>query len=129
MNSAWYEELCDLLETSKTHQMIESILICAAFVYGVKAVINGYADFFDFDLDNFYAFKNTKFAPHAWRDRPQWQRFILKPTIYCNVCMSSVWGSVYFWAVHYHSANWIVEWPLHMVCSAAIITIINKIPE
>ena len=114
--------------------MIESILICAAFVYGVKAVLNGYFNFFNLNLDHFCEYRKPPkavFSDPCWvyEERPLWQRFILKPTIYCNVCMSSVWGSVYFWAVHYDSANWITEWPLHMVCSAAIISIINKIPE
>ena len=113
--------------------MIESILICAAFVYGVKAVINGYADFFGWNIERAYEWIDQETNPETneWyaEPRPMWQKFILKPTIYCNVCMSSVWGSVYFWAVHYDSANWITEWPLHMVCSAAIISIINKIPE
>lgn len=116
--------------------MIESILICALFVYGVKAVIDGYALFFDLDFDYFYEFKDTYPDLHkrVVRSRPKWQQFILKPTIYCNVCMSSFWGSVYYWSMYVNEiitieAEWYVVWPLHMVCSAAIITLFNQIPE
>jgi hypothetical protein len=111
--------------------MIESILICALFVYGVKAVIDGYALFFDLDFDYFYEFKDTYPDLHkrVVRSRPKWQQFILKPTIYCNVCMSSFWGSVYYWATSYDAEYWFIFWPIHMVCSAAIITLFNQIPE
>jgi hypothetical protein len=113
--------------------MIESILLCALFVYGVKAVIDGYAWFFDWNIERFYEWQDPLENPktNEWTasPRPKWQQFILKPTIYCNVCMSSFWGSVYFWSMYYENDQWFIYWPLHMVCSAAIITLFNKIPE
>lgn len=121
----------------KFTDMIESILICSLFVYGVKAVIDGYAWFFDIDLEHVYRFTDWKEANEHGRIlnlRHKWQQFFMKPTFYCNVCMSSVWGSVYYWSMHSFELlerldTWYFLWPLHLICSAAIITLINKIPE
>ena len=98
--------------------MIESIIICALFVYGVSTVINGYAEFFDIDLERLYSTGKDNFI------RAKWQRFIMKPTFYCNVCMSSVWGSVYY--VCMHGLTDPFQWIIHCIISAAIIYIINQ---
>lgn len=113
--------------------MIESVILCALFVYGAKAVINGYCDFFGVDLDDFYEKTNREYVNdcigEVYNIRPQWQKFILKPTIYCNVCMSSFWGSIYYWAIIGTIDHWFFIWPLHLIATAAIITLLNKIPE
>ena len=104
--------------------MIESLIICALFVYGVSTVIKGYAEFFDVDLDRVYSFMKPRNQCEMMRDRPKWQRFIMKPTFYCNVCMSSVWGSAYY--VCMHGLVDPLQWILHCVITAAIIYIINQ---
>ena len=70
-------------------------LLCTVlFIFGVKTVIDGFVDFFGGDLDYFYAYKGEFTGT-----RPQWQQFILKPTIYCMTCMASFWGTVFYWLI------------------------------
>ena len=88
-------------------------ILLTAFVWGIGKVINGFFEFFDFDLEWFYT------------NRPLWQKFILHPTIYCNICMSSFWGSVCYWLLL--QGRSIPEWILHCVICAGAIFVINRI--
>lgn len=100
--------------------MIQTIFITALFVIGVKAVINGFFEFFGIEINQIY---------HWAQDDPRktWQQFIMRPTIYCNVCMSSFWGTIgYILASTTFNT---FEWILTCFSCAAIITIFNKIPD
>lgn len=92
--------------------MILNIIIVSLFVFGVKSVFNGFFDFFDFDLMTFYERQN-KFV-----------QFILRPTIYCNVCMSSFWGSLGYYLTF--SEHNISTYVLTVVSCTTLIQIITK---
>src|SRR5690606_1104095 len=96
-----------------------------AFVWGISKVINSTAEFFDFDINYFYHWRTDRSYPAEYSKRPKWQQFIIKPTIYCNVCMSSFWGSVCYWLLL--QGRSIPEWILHCVICAGAIFIINRI--
>jgi len=108
-----------------------SFILCALFVYGISKVIDGYADFFDIDLDRFYnesgaLFKDQDSPVQITKIRPKWQKFLFKPLFYCNVCMSSVWGSVFYLVVYWNEIDFFT-WACHLIISAAIISIINSL--
>lgn len=95
-------------------------LLLILFVWGISKVINGFFDFFGYDIDFFY--NDTGYEP-----RPLWQKFILKPTVYCNICMSSFWGSVAYWGL-LNGRDW-REWILHCVICAGAIFLMNLIVD
>lgn len=100
-------------------------ILLTLFVYGIHKVIWSYADFFDVDLGDVYENKN-RLSCHG-QIRPLWQKFLFKPLFYCNVCMSSVWGTVcYFLILDLRALD---LWVLHCVISAGLITIINRFME
>lgn len=85
------------------------------FVYGVNVVIHMTSDFFGYDIEDFF-------------DRqPKWKQVFLKPTIYCNVCMSSFWGTIAYWFLLGESDPYF--WVICCVCSAGIISIINNLKQ
>ncbi len=96
-------------------------ILLIAFVWGVSKVISMTADFFGFDIDGFYHYKSD------YLKRSEWQQFIMKPTIYCNVCMSSFWGTICYWLLL--SGNSWQDWILHCVICAGAIWIINVLIE
>lgn len=95
-------------------------IIVILYVFGVSRVIRGFFEFFGVDLDALYNYTSPTFEI-----RPLWQKFIMKPTIYCDICMSSFWGSVCYW-VHLQGSS-VNEWVLHCVICAAGIFVINRI--
>jgi hypothetical protein len=104
-----------------------SFILCALFVYGVHTVIHHTAEFFEIPMGRAYRLH------HGWKyyardvrgERPTWQKFFLRPLFYCNVCMSSIWGSIFY--VANFGFEQPISWILHCVISAAIIAIINQI--
>ena len=97
-----------------------SYIILAAFVMGVKVVINNLANHFEIDL--------TDLLWYAWRKdgsmASQWWGHISKPLYYCNVCMSSVWGTIGYLLIGW--ASW-QDWMLHVIICAAIVSAVNWI--
>jgi hypothetical protein len=108
-----------------------TFFLCALFVYGVHTVIHHTAEFFGLDLFRFYEGKKATVHPRFrqgevdYQERPIWQQFFLRPLMICNVCMSSVWGSV-FYVMNFGFTD-PAQWVFHCVISAAIIFIINQI--
>ena len=94
-------------------------IIVILYVYGVSIIIKSFFEFFGVDLDLLYS--------HDKRmdQRPLWQRFIMKPTIYCNICMSSFWGSVCYW-VHLQGSS-VSEWVLHCVIAVVGVLVVSRI--
>ena len=97
-----------------------TFIIVALFVMGVKVVINGVADHWRVDLDWLYDFAWKSYGAEA----PMWWKTISKPLYYCNVCMSSVWGTVGYLLTGWHSWQ---HWILHIVICAAIVSAVNWI--
>jgi hypothetical protein len=89
-------------------------ILVAFFVLGVSAVINGFDDFFNIGISQAY--------DRANKDNNLFLMFILRPTVYCNVCMSSFWGVVGSLVFGIHEPILIIA---HCVISAAIITMYN----
>lgn len=106
-----FRYLCFNRQRTNTKQM--TYILLTAFVWGIVKVINGFFEFFDFDPEWFY------------HNRPRWQKFILSPTIYCNICMSSFWGSVCYWLLL--QGRSIPGWIMHCVICAGAIFVINRI--
>ena len=109
-----------------------SLLGLIAFVFGMSVVIDGYFEFFGDEnrKERFYNYRRPKttpgfFACEPFIDRPLWQKFILKPTIYCNVCMSSFWGTVYYWVL-LQGDSW-RHWIVFCVVCAGSIWFINHV--
>jgi hypothetical protein len=101
----------------------------ALFVIGVKVVIQGLWTFFFYErfssIEFFMEHKNADTArPYP---RPKLEQFLLHPTIYCNVCMSSFWCTICYWAI-LGGAMW-NEWIYGCVISAGLIYIYNLIRE
>lgn len=96
-----------------------SYLILAAFVYGVKVVIDSFADHYEIDLIDLYEYRNK-----CGHQRPMWQKTILRPLFYCNVCMSSIWGTVGYLLIGFESWQ---QWALHLVICAALVDTFNWI--
>ena len=99
----------------------------ALFVIGVKVVINGFWDFFsgyENSLQRFYEYRNRNEIPTY---RSKFGKFLLHPTIYCNVCMSSFWGTLCYWGI-LGGTMW-NEWIYGCVISAGLIYIYNLIRE
>ncbi len=95
--------------------MISTIVITTLFVYGISIVVNGIAQFFNIDIDDIYA-RASKIL-----------RFVMHPTIYCNVCMSSFWGTIgYVMACESFDTG---QWLLTCVISAGLINIYNQYNE
>lgn len=99
-----------------------SFIILAAFVMGVKVVIDNLASHFDIDLSDIWWYgwyKDGRMAPHWWAH-------ISRPLYYCNVCMSSVWGTVGYLLMGW--ASW-QDWALHCIICAAIVSGVNHIKD
>lgn len=102
-----------------------SYVLLALFVYGIHKVIWGFADFLGVDLDALY--NHMSVDESDYRIRPNWQKFLFKPLFYCNVCMSSFWGTIcYFLILDLRALD---IWILHCVISTGLITIVNKLTE
>jgi hypothetical protein len=107
-----------------------TLLICAAFVYGVSTVIDLTTSFFGLDLDKIYEGKKPPRSsafdrdPIDYKENPLFLKFIYRPLFYCNVCMSSVWGSIYYVVSFGFVDPW--SWILHCVISAGLIQIVNR---
>src|SRR5690606_38183497 len=102
-------------------------ILLTAFVWGIGKAINGFFEFFDIDIERIYEFRNWRESLPFVEHRPLWQKFILRPTIYCNICMSSFWGSVCYWLLL--QGRSIPEWIMHCVICAGAIFLINTIIE
>ena len=101
-------------------------LILPLFVFGVSVVINFMADFWTIDLDRVYEQRRVKSVfGESYEPRPRWQQFIMKPTIYFNVCMSSFWSAVCYFGLLGLSS--FPEYILHSFTSAGLIYLINKL--
>jgi hypothetical protein len=90
-------------------------ILVAFFVLGVSAVINGFDDFFNIGISQAY--------DKAFQDDNLFLMFILRPTVYCNVCMSSFWGVIGSLVFGIHEPLNIVA---HCMIAAAIITGYNR---
>lgn len=62
-------------------------ILLIAFVWGIGKVVHSFFEFFEWDYDIYYQLA------------PLWLKFILKPTIYCNICMSSFWGLFFYYLI------------------------------
>src|SRR5690606_35506291 len=102
-------------------------ILLTAFVWGVGKVINGFFEFFDFDIDYFYHWRTDRSYLAEYSERPKWQKFILRPTIYCNICMSSFWGPICYWLLLQERS--MTEWVLHCVICTGAIFIINRLVD
>lgn len=94
-------------------------IIVIFYVFGVSIIIKSFFEFFGVDLDMLYSYDKRM------NRRPLWQKFIMKPTIYCNICMSSFWGSVCYW-VHLQGSS-VNEWVLHCVIAVVGVLVVSRI--
>ena len=97
-----------------------SYIILAAFVMGVKVVIDQLASHFKIDLQDVYYYIH----PDRPDSSPNWWRHLSKPLYYCNVCMSSVWGTIGYLLIGWASLQ---DWMLHVIICAAIVSAVNWI--
>lgn len=95
-------------------------IIVIFYVFGVSIIIKSFFEFFGVYLDDLYNYTGSNYEV-----RPLWQKFIMKPTIYCNVCMSSFWGSVCYW-VHLQGSS-VNEWVLHCVIAVVGVIVVSRI--
>ena len=71
---------------------------------------------------------NSKFVLwflRYWSDRAFGQ-FMTKPLFSCIPCMSSVWGSLAWWAYHGLTMEALAGWPVFVLALTGIGTIISK---
>jgi hypothetical protein len=96
-----------------------TILTVYLCVYGLHTAIHYFAEYVDFDL-GFWA--NHDFQGNY---RPFWIRSIARPLFLCNVCMSSLWGTVFYLLA---SGTWSFSgWVITCLSVAALISISNKV--
>lgn len=104
---------------------METYLILPLFVYGLHKIFYMLAEALHVDLDRFYyfGFKKPKCVVDEYE--PSFRHLLLKPLFYCNVCMSSFWGTLCFFTL-LGGVEWRV-WILHCVVCAAVISLLNQI--
>lgn len=49
-------------------------------------------------------------------ERYKYRPWIVKPLYDCVPCMSSVWGSIFYWFSRLHEQNGFWFWPVHVIC-------------
>lgn len=53
--------------------------------------------------------------------------FIYKPLIGCIQCMSSIWGSLFYWWTYPITIESVVQWVVFVMCVSATNMVINKL--
>lgn len=81
--------------------MIQWLLITTAWIWGVKAI----------HTHPFIFWKQANFVEHHLG------KIISKPMFRCPVCMSSVWGTYFFW---YSDQSGIMNWIVFVIALAGI---------
>ena len=98
-------------------------ILTAAYVFSLWHVLRMWFDFFDFNIDQFYEWNNhDTFTPSG---RPLWQKFLLKPTIYCIYCMCSIHGTFCYFVLL--GGTSVTEWIWTVIVAAGILVIVDKV--
>lgn len=105
-----------------------TLFLIPILIIGLYNLIWYYFEFFQIDekIEDWYNYRDQKESIYHKHDRiPQRKiiQFLAKPLFYCNVCMSSVWGTVFY--ILLPGQFEIVSWISHLLFSVAFIHTYN----
>lgn len=88
-------------------------ILMATVVYGIHTAISKLLEFFGFPLMERYINSNGLV------------QFLMHPTIFCNICMSSIWGAIVYFVL-IQGTDW-REWVMATLICVAILRIVNAV--
>jgi len=59
-------------------------------------------------------------------DRVRWDKW-LKPVILCPLCMSSVWGTIFYFTFSFFYGGGVLEWIPSVFAIAGAVTVLNRV--
>ena len=59
-------------------------------------------------------------------DRVRWDRW-LKPVILCPICMSSVWGTIFYFTFSFFYGGGVLGWIPSVFAIAGAVTVLNRV--
>lgn len=103
---------------------ITLIFLSAISIYGLHAIVNKIY---------WYNTKKTLEDARSKADNcedvlDKWTRFVLYPVILCRPCMSSFWGTIFYWGW-----GWVIGgatitvWPISIIAIAGVVVLFVRV--
>jgi len=97
---------------------MEVVLLSALSIIGLQQVVEVLVwDFTGKSIDTIIYSWNTK--------NIKWQK-VLKPVILCPLCMSSVWGTIFYFTFSFFYGGWL-GWIPSIFAIAGAVTVLNRL--
>lgn len=98
---------------------MEVVLLSALSIIGLNQVVEVLVwDFTGKSIDTIIYSWNTK--------NIKWQK-VLKPIILCPLCMSSVWGTIFYFTFSFFYGGGVLEWIPSVFAIAGAVTVLNRV--
>jgi len=106
--------------------MLEIVILCAFSIYGVRAIV--------YKLYNTFTYKELNWLGAEIRKQNKWKYYALMPIVFCRTCMSSVWGSLFyfFWGSSLKGVlvqSLIIEWPVSVISIAGVVYFMTRLEK
>jgi len=103
---------------------METIITSAFCIYGVRAVIE--------KLYHTFTYKELNWFGAEIRRKNRLLYYALMPIIFCRTCMSSFWGSIFFffWSTHEKGVpieSLLMDWPYSIVAIAGVVYFMTRL--
>lgn len=103
--------------------MLEIIILCAFSIYGVRAIA--------YKLYNTFTYKELNWLGAEIRRQNKWKYYALMPIIFCRTCMSSFWGSIFFffWSTRegVPVEDLLIDWPYSVVAITGVVYFMTRL--
>lgn len=104
---------------------MSTLILIAILVYATSIVISQFDAFISYEImdknpDNEFSYLESLYETSHW-----FIKALLKPTMICNVCMSSFWGTFFYLLITDEIT--LVTWIFTMLFSAGFIGMINHL--
>lgn len=98
---------------------MEVVLLSALSIIGLQQVVEVLVwDFTSKSIDTIIYSWNTK--------NIKWQK-VLKPVILCPLCMSSVWGTIFYFTFSFFCGGGVLGWIPSIFAIAGAVTVLNRL--
>ena len=99
--------------------MIEVVVLSALSIIGLHSAVDL--------LVGHFTGKSVHSIIDTWADDEiRWDRF-MKPIILCPVCMSSVWGTIFYFTYCFFYGGGVLGWIPSILAIAGLVTILNRL--